>query len=73
MVNPQNSRDKKERFNIIDDIMADGVKLAIAIGVIILIIIIIFILMTSNKQTGAGMTENFSDYSPMNLTNTPQM
>ena len=41
MVNPQNSRDKKEHFNLIEDIKNDKTKLAIAIGVILLIIAVI--------------------------------
>lgn len=75
MVNPQDSRNKKEHFNFIDDIMADGVKLGIAIGVIVLIIgVIIYFLMHHNKsQGGAGMMEMLSDYAPITLTNTPLM
>ena len=75
MVNPGNSRDKKEHFNIIDDIMGDGVKLAIAIGVIVLIIVAIYLVMHHHKtQGGAGMMEMLSDISPMApLTNTPSM
>ena len=75
MVNPQNSRDKKEHFGIIEDIMNNAVYLAIAIGVILLIVIvIIYLLMQNNKsQGGAGMMDMFSDYTPMNLTNTPTM
>jgi hypothetical protein len=73
MVNPGNSRDKKEHFNIIDDIMGDNVKLAIAIGVIILIIVIIYLVMTNKPQSGAGMMmEYMSEVSPMApLTATP--
>ena len=75
MVNPGNSRDKKEHFNIIEDIMGDGLKLAIAIGVIILIIVVVYLVMHHNKsQGGAGMMEFLSDVSPMApLTATPQM
>ncbi len=75
MVNPKNSRDKKEHFNIIEDITGDGVKLAIAIGVIILIIIAVYLIMHHNKtQGGAGMMEMMTDFSPMApLTNTPSM
>jgi hypothetical protein len=75
MVNPKNSREQKEHFNIIDDITGDGVKLAIAIGVIVLIIVAIYLVMHHNKsQGGAGMMEMLSDVSPMApLTNTPSM
>jgi hypothetical protein len=75
MVNPGKSRDKKEHFNIIDDITGDGVKLAIAIGIIVLIIAAVYLLMHHHKtQGGAGMMEMLSDISPMApLTATPQM
>jgi hypothetical protein len=77
MANPGNSRDKKEHFNIIDDITGDGVKLAIAIGVIILIIVAVYLIMHHNKNQGGagmGMMEYISDVSPMApLTATPQM
>ncbi len=75
MVNPQNSRDKKEHFNLIEDIKNDKVKLAIAIGVILLIIIVIIYLVmrSNNSQGGAGMIDMYSDYMPLTLTNTPQM
>jgi hypothetical protein len=72
MVNPKNSRDKKEHFSI-DMIMGNPLYLGISIGVIVLIIgIIVYFTMFHNKsQGGAGMMELYSDYTPMNLTNTP--
>jgi hypothetical protein len=75
MVNPRNSRDKKEHFNIIDDIKGDSVKLAIAIAIIVLIIVAIYLIMHHNKtQEGAGMMDILSEFSPMApLTATPQM
>ncbi len=77
MANPGNSRDKKEHFNIIEDIMGDTIKLAVAIGVIILIIVVIFLLMSHKPQggVGAGMgMMDMTDVSPMApLTATPQM
>ena len=75
MANLRNSRDKKEHFTIIDNIMDNPVMLAIAIGVILLIIIAIFLIMNHSKaQGGAGMMEYMSDISPMApLTNTPSM
>ena len=65
-------RDKKEHFSI-DMIMGNPLYLGIAIGVIVLIIgIIIYFTMFHNKyQGGASMMELYSDYTPMNLTNTP--
>lgn len=76
MVNPNNSRDKKqENFNVFQDIMNDGTKLAIAIGVIILLVVVVYLIVTHNKsQGGAGMMEFLSETSPMApLTNTPTM
>jgi hypothetical protein len=75
MANPRNSRDKKEHFNIIQDIMDDGVKLAIAIGIIVLIIVAVYLIMHHHKTQGGagmGMMEYMSDVSPMAaLTATP--
>ena len=74
MVESKNTRDKKEHFNFIEDIVNDTMKLAIAIGVIVLIIgVIIYFLIHHNKsQGGAGFMEFVSDTSPMaQLTNTP--
>ncbi len=77
MANPGNSRDKKEHFNIIEDITGDTLKLAIAIGVIVLIIVAIYLIMHHRKSQGGagmGMMEYLSDISPMApLTATPQM
>jgi hypothetical protein len=75
MVNPRNVRNQKEHFNVFEDIMHDGLKLGIAIGVIVLIIVAVFLLMRHhNSQGGAGMMEFLSDTSPMApLTATPSM
>jgi hypothetical protein len=75
MVNPVNSRDKKEHFNLINDVLGDPIKIAIAIGIIVLIIIAVYLFIHHSKtQGGAGMMEYLSDVSPMApLTATPQM
>jgi hypothetical protein len=75
MVNPNNNRDKKEHFNLIEGIMNDPLKMAIAIAIIVLIIVAIYFFMKNGKpQDGAGMMEFLSDTSPMApLTNTPNM
>ena len=76
MVNYPNKKKNPEHFNFIEDIMNDGVKLAIAIGVIVLIIILaVFLLMRhNNSQSGSGIMEFLSDTSPMApLTATPAM
>jgi hypothetical protein len=72
MVNPNNNRNKKEHFNLVEDIMNDKMKLAIAIGVIILIMVAVYLMIKNKPQAGAGMMEFLSDTSPMApLTATP--
>ena len=74
MANSKDNR-KQEKFDFVQDILNDKVKLAIAIGIIILIIVVIYMLLTNKKPlSGAGMMELYSDTSPMApLTNTPSI
>jgi hypothetical protein len=70
----RNNRDKKEHFDLIQDILNDNVKLAIAIIIIILIGVVIYLLLNPQNQSGAGMMELLSETSPMApLTNTPSL
>jgi hypothetical protein len=76
MVDPKNNTpNKKEHFNVIDDIMGDSVKLAIAIAIILLIVVAVYLFIHHHKtQAGSGLMEMLSDVSPMApLTNTPSM
>jgi len=73
MANSKNARDnKKEHFNLINDIMDDPVKLAIVIAIIVLSGVAIYLFVNQKHNTVGGMIGSLSDISPMApLTNTP--
>jgi hypothetical protein len=72
MANPNNRN--KEKFDLVQDILNDNVKLAIAVVILILIAVVLYMVFNSKNQTGSGMMDLLSDTSPMvPLTNTPSM
>ncbi len=77
MANSNNARNnKKEHFNLIEDIMNDKMKLAIVIAIIVLTGVAIYLYLNQHPQSGAGFMNSLSlsDTSPMApLTNTPSM
>ena len=69
----RNNRNK-EKFDLVQDILGDTTKLAIAVVILILIAVVVYLLLNPQPQNGAGMMELLSDTSPMvPLTNTPSM